>query len=127
MSQRNPDHSAAVYVSIVAGLFLICLVGALALPPEISLNRNLGWIAAIGFFVGIPWLVRTAHRSRITEAVLARGGVLIKIRCLPFWRQPFSSETFFLGLKHEVQFEDLDGLLHVEYCLSDFFHGVRWL
>jgi hypothetical protein len=117
-----------MYAALSALLFLICLIGAFVLPPSISFSKWLAVFGLGGFFVGIPLLMRLAHRSRIRDAVEQTGGTIIKIKKLPFWRQPFTPRyTFFLGVRHEVLYVDLSGATHRALCNSGFFQGVAWL
>ena len=124
MSSRNPDNSSAVMVALFSATMLICLLGALALPPSASWYKWLG-MALAGLVVGLPFLLRAAHRSRIRHAVQETGGNVIRIRRLPFWRQ-----YYFLGkdrILHEVRYVDLTGAEHEAVCQSGFLHGVEWI
>ncbi len=42
MSKRDPDLASGVYVALTSATMLVCLIGALALPPSISLNKWIG-------------------------------------------------------------------------------------
>ena len=128
MSKRDPDLAAGVYVALVCATVLVCLVGALVLPNSISFSRWLGVFAVAGYFVGVPVLLRTAHRSRIREAVEEIGGRVARVRRLPFWKQPiYASTAFFYGVYYEVEYVDSAGVLRRAHCRSSFFPGVRWL
>jgi hypothetical protein len=128
MSERE-NLGAGVYAALSALLVLLCLVGALLLPPWLFSSKWLGILALAGFFIGIPLLLRAAHRSRIREAIEKDGGAVIRIRKLPFWRQPFTKAryAFFLGQRHEVDYVDLVGNRHRALCNSGLFQGVVWL
>jgi hypothetical protein len=130
MSERDPDLSAAVYVAIISGLMLLCLIGALVLPASISLNKYLGYAALVGLFVGIPVLDRMAHRSRIEKAIEELGGSVVRIKRLPFWRQSHIwSRRLPIArrIKHEVDYADAGWQMHRAVCFSGWFHGVEWL
>ncbi len=132
MSKRDPDLASGVYVTLVAATMLVCLIGALALPPSFSLNRWIG-LAFVGLLIGSPFLDRLAHRSRIREAVEEVGGSVVRIKRLPFWRQ-FDESVAILSylpiarrIKHEVDYTDATGFLHHALCRSGWFHGVEWI
>jgi hypothetical protein len=124
MSSRNPDNSSAVMVALFSATLLICLLGALALPPSASWYKWVG-MALAGLIVGLPFLLRAAHRNRIRHVVQETGGNVIRIRRLPFWRQ-----YYFLGkdrILHEVRYVDSAGVEHEAVCQSGFLHGVEWI
>ena len=129
MSRRDRDSAAGVYVALSAATMLSCLLGAFLLPPSISLSKWLGLPAVVGFFVGIPWLNRSAHRSRIREAVEEIGGSVVRIKRLPFWQQFWQVQPYLrlTGVRHEVDYTDATGLLHHALCYSSWFIGVEWL
>ena len=129
MSRRDRDSAAGVYVALSAATMLFCLLGAFVLPPSISLSKWLGLPAVVGFFVGIPWLNRSAHRSRIREAVQEIGGTVVRIKRLPFWQQFWQVQPYLrlTGVRHEVDYADATGLLHHALCCSSWFIGVEWL
>jgi len=129
MSRRDPDSAAGVYVALVAATMLVCLIGALVLPPSVSLNKWLGLPAVVGFFIGVPWLNRLAHRSRIREAVTEIGGSVVCIKRLPFWQQFWQGQPYLrlTGVRHEVDYLDATGSLHRALCYSSWFIGVEWL
>jgi len=126
MSTRNPDTSSAVMVVLFSATMLVCLIGAFVLPSPISLYRWLGF-AFIGLVVSLPLLTRAAHRSRIRRAVEERGGNVIRIRRLPFWKQGFDYWHGGRRVMHEVEYADATGFVHEAACLSDFLHGVEWV
>ena len=132
MSNRDPDLASGLYVALVAATMLVCLIGALALPPSFSLNKWIG-LALVGLIVGSPALDRLAHRSRIREAVEEIGGNVVRIKRLPFWRQFDESVAIMTYLriarriKHEVDYTDAAGFLHHALCRSGWFHGVEWI
>jgi len=121
--------AAGVYVALVSGTVLLCLIGALVLPGSIPFIRWLGLFALFGMFLGAPVLDRLAHRSRIREAVREIGGSVTRIRRLPFWRQ--NEPGWFLPIsrrvKYRVDYRDAAGSLHHALCRSGWFHGVEWL
>jgi hypothetical protein len=125
MSSRNPDQSAGVYAAIISAVTLFCLLGALALPPSITLNRWIGLAALAGLFLFLPFLGRLAHKSRIREAVGERGGRVLRVKRLPFWQQPL--DAFYWGVRYQVDYVDLVAGLHRAVCRSSFFIGVRWV
>jgi hypothetical protein len=133
MSKRNPDLAASVYVALICATVLVCLIGALALPAPISLNKWISLGALVGLFTGTPGLNRMAHRSRIREAVEEMGGYVIHIKRLPFWRQ--FDDSFMVmrylpiarRIKHEVDYTDAAGIMHHALCRSGWFHGVEWI
>jgi hypothetical protein len=132
MSQRNPDLSSAVYVALVSGLVLVCLMGALALPSGVYTNKGFGVAVFVGLLVGIPVLDRLAHRSRIRDAVEQLGGIVVRIKRLSFWRRLDEASfqrhlPFARQIEHQVEFRDMMGRLHHASCLSGWFHGVTWL
>src|SRR5262245_25343241 len=88
MSTRNPDTSSGVVIALFSATMLICLLGALALPPSNSWNQWLG-TGIVGLVAALPFLARAAHRSRIRHAVRETGGKVIDIRRLPFWKQDY--------------------------------------
>jgi len=127
LSERE-NLGAGLYAALCAFLFLISLIGAFVLPPSIFSSKWLAIFALSGFFVGIPLLLRLAHRSRIRDAVGQIGGTIVAIRQLPFWRQPFRPKyAFFPGVRYEVRYVDLRGATHRARCNSGFFQGVEWL
>lgn len=125
MSQRE-NLGAGIYAALSALVILVCLIGALVLPPSLFTSKWPGVVALVGFFIGIPVLQRLAHRSRIREAVRTMGGTVVRIRQLPFWHQ-LSKYAFFLGVRFEVEYVDLLGFTHRARCNSGFFQGVVWL
>jgi len=130
MSKRDPDLASGVYVALISATMLVCLIGALALPTSISLNKWIGLGAIVALLTGTPVLDRLAHRSRILEAVEEIGGNVVRIKRLPFWRQ-FDELLTYLPIarriKHEVDYTDPAGSLHHALCRSGWFHGVEWL
>ena len=126
MSERE-NLGAGIYAALSALVVLICLIGAFVLPSSWFTARWLGFIPLIGFFIGMPVLVRVAHRSRIRDAVGKLGGTVVSIRRLPFWRQPYTKYAFFLGIRYQVVYVDLLGSTHRALCNSGFFQGVDWL
>ena len=126
MSERE-DFGAGIYAALNALLVLLCLIGAFVLPPSWVNSKWLAIPALIGLFIGLPVLLRLAHRSRIRDAVEKAGGTMIRIRKLPFWRQPYTRYVFFLGERFEVEYADLTGITHRALCNSGFFQGVEWL
>ena len=122
MSKRDPDLASGVYVTLVGATMLVCLIGALALPPSFSLNKWIG-LAFVGLFIGSPFLDRLAHRSRIRETVEEIGGSVVRIKRLPFWRQFDESVAILTYLpiarriKHEVDYTDVTG-----FCSSTWTH-----
>jgi hypothetical protein len=127
MSDRE-NLGAGIYAALTALLVMVCLVGALVLPPSFFSAKWFAILALVGFFLGIPVLVRLAHRSRIREAVGKIGGTVIRIKRLPFWKQPFATKyAFFLGVQYAVEYIDLLGATHQALCNSGYFQGVEWL
>jgi len=127
MSDRE-DLGAGVYAGLSALLVLMCLIGALVLPPSFFAAKWFGVLALVGFFIGIPVLLRLAHRGRIREAVGKIGGTVIRIKKLPFWQQPFATKyAFFRGVRFTVEYVDLLDTTHRALCNSGFFQGVEWL
>ena len=127
MSDRE-NLGAGIYAALSALLVLMCLIGALVLPPSLFAAQWFGVLALAGFFIGIPVLLRLAHRSRIREAVDKIGGTVIRIKKLPFWQQPFANKyAFFLGARFTVEYVDFMGTTHQALCNSGFFQGVEWL
>ncbi len=128
MTSDRENLGAGIYAALTALLVLICLIGAFVLPPSLFVTK---WVAALalgGFFIGVPVLLRLAHRSRIREAVGRIGGTVIRIKKLPFWQQPFCARhAFFLGVQFTVEYIDLLGTTHRAQCNSGFFQGVEWL
>ena len=128
MKERE-NLSAGIYAAVVAALFLICLIDAFAFPPRISVSKGPGIFALIAFLVGIPILLRLAHRDRIRDEVLKAGGTLVRIKQLPIWRQRFTVARYvlFMPVKYEVEYIDPLGATHRALCNSGFFQGVEWL
>jgi hypothetical protein len=126
MSERE-NLGAGIYAALSAFVVLICLIGAFVLPPSISNGKWLGIAALGGFFVGIPVLLRFAHRSRIRDAVHQLGGTVLRMKKLPFWDHPHMRYSFFLGVRYRVDYVDLMGTTHRALCNSGFFEGVEWL
>ena len=127
MSERE-NLGAGVYAALSGLVFLIALVGAFMLPPTWVSAKWLGIPVLVAFFIGIPILLNFAHRSRIRDAVGTLGGTVVRIKKLPFWRQPVSPRwSFFLGVRFAVQYIDLTGVTHEAQCNSGFFQGVVWL
>jgi len=129
MSRRDPDSAAGVYVALFAATMLFCLIGALVLTPSISLSKWLGLPALVGFCAGIPLLNRSAHRSRIREAVEETGDSVVRIKRLSFWQQFWQVRPYLrlTGVRHEVDYVDATGLPHHALCYSSWFIGVEWL
>ena len=126
MSDRE-NFGAGIYAGIIGFVFLVCLVGAFVLPPSVVESKWLGVPALAGFFVGVPLLLRLAHRSRIRDAVERVGGAVVRIKKLPFWDQPYSRYSFFPGIRYRVDYVDTMGATHRALCNSGFFQGVEWL
>jgi len=126
MSERE-NLGAGIYAALCAFVVFLCLLGAFVLPPSIIASKWLGIFALAGFFVGLPLLLRIAHRSRIRDAVAKAGGTVLRIKKLPFWRQRYSKYIFFLGTQFQVDYVDLLGVTHRALCNSGFFQGVEWL
>jgi hypothetical protein len=119
---------AGVYAALSAFVMLIAFLGAFFLPLSSSVTKWIGILALVAYLLAIPILLRLAHRSRIRDAVGTIGGTVLRIRKLPFWKQPFSPKyAFFLGLRFEVEYVDLLGTTHRALCNSGFFQGVEWL
>jgi len=129
MSQRDPDSSAAIYVMLFVVTVALCLVGAFVFPGSISLNKQIGIVALVGFFIGIPALNRLAHRSRIRAAVEELGGSIVQIKRLPYWKQIWQQKPYLrlTGIRFEVDYLDASGLLHHALCYSSWNIGVEWL
>jgi len=54
--------------------------------------------------------------------------VVVRIKRLPFWRQPFTGKSaFFLGVWFAVEYVDLLGITLRALCNSGCFQGVEWL
>ena len=127
MSERE-NLGAGIYAALSALVVLICLIGALVLPPSFFASKWLGGFALVGLLIGIPVLLRLAHRSRIRDAVGTMGGTVVRIKQLPFWQQPITGKyAFFLGVLYAVEYVDLLGITHRALCNSGFFRGVEWL
>src|SRR5437899_1193179 len=86
MSDRE-NLGAGIYAGLSAFLVLLCLIGAFVLPRSILDSKWLGIPALAVFLLGIPILLRIAHRSRIRDAVAKAGGTVLRIKRLPFWQQ----------------------------------------
>jgi len=125
MSTRDPDSSAAVMIALFAATMLACLIGAFVLPPSGAGYKVPGIILA-ALVLALPWLNRAAHRSRIRRAVSEMGGVVVRIRRLPFWKQDYYWSRL-RRVKHEVRYVDPAGFYHEACCLSDFLFGVEWI
>ncbi len=126
MSDRE-NLGTGIYAALSALLVLLCLIGAFALPPSWVASKWLAVLGLAGFLIGMPVLLRLAHRSRIREAVGKLGGTVIRIKKLPFWKQPYTKYTFFLGIRFAVEYVDVLGATHRALCNSGFFQGVEWL
>jgi len=127
MSERE-NLGAGIYAALSALVVLICLIGAFVLPPSFFGSKWLGGFALVGLLIGISVLLRLAHRSRIRDAVGTMGGTVVRIKQLPFWRQPITGKyAFFLGVRYVVEYVDLLGITHRALCNSGFFQGVEWL
>ena len=98
MSDRE-NLGAGIYAALSAFVVLICLIGAFVLPPSLINGKWLGIITLIGFFVGIPALLRIAHRSRIRDAVEKLGGTVLRIKKLWFWDRPNTRYSLSLGIR----------------------------
>jgi hypothetical protein len=124
MSQRE-NLSTGIYAALSALVVFICLIGAFVLPPSLVSGKWLGIAALVGFLVGIPVLLKLAHRSRIRDAVQKHGGSVVRIKKLRFWDQPYITYSFFLGTRYQVDYVDLMGIKHRAICKSGFFQGVE--
>jgi hypothetical protein len=129
MSQRDPDSAATIYVILFVATVALCLLGAFVLPSSISLNKQIGIVALVGFFAGIPVLNRFAHRSRIRAAVEELAGSVVQIKRLLFWKQIWQQKPYLRlsGVRFEVDYWDASGLLHHALCYSSWYIGVEWL
>ena len=126
MSERE-NLGAGIYATLSVLVVLFCLIGALVLPPSLFTGKWPGLLALFGLFVGVPVLLRFAHRSRIRDAVADLGGTVLRLKKLPFWKQPHTRYAFFLGTRYRVEYVDLLGTRHEALCNSGFFQGVEWL
>jgi hypothetical protein len=127
MSERE-NLGAGIYAALSALVVLICLIGALVLPPSFFASKWLGGFALVGLLIGIPVLLRLAQRSRIRDAVGTMGGTVVRIKQLPFWQQPITGKyALFLGVRYAVEYVDLLDTTHRALCNSGFFQGVEWL
>jgi hypothetical protein len=126
MSERE-NLATSIYAALSAFVVLICLIGAFVLPPSLFNGKWLGVVPLVAFFVGVPLLLRLAHRSRIRDAVQELGGTVRRIKKLPFWKQSYVRYSFFLGVRFSVEYVDLTGTTHHALCKSGFFQGVQWL
>lgn len=122
---EREELATGIYAALPAFVFLTALLGAFVLPPRIALNRWLGAVAIGGLFIGSPFLLRAAHRSRIRNAIEEQGGALLSIKKLPFWHNP-ARYVFFRGEKFDVEYLDRSGCTHQARCIWGFFQGVRW-
>lgn len=93
---ERENLGAGVYAALSALVMLLALLGAFLLPLSTSAIKWIGIFALVGFFVGIPILMRLAHRSRIRDAVGTLGGTVVRIKPLPWRQQPFTGQYFFL-------------------------------
>ncbi len=127
MSDRE-NLGAGLYAALAAFVIFVCLIGALVLPPSVfNYGRVVGIVVLVLFLVGTPILLRVAHHSRIRDAVQKLGGTVLRIKKLPFWNQPYTRYSFFLGTRFRVDYVDLLGLTHRAVCNSGYFQGVEWL
>lgn len=126
MNERE-NLGAGIFAALGTLVALFCLIGAFVLPPSLVNGKWLGMVALVGFFVGMPLLLRLAHRSRIRDAVQNLGGTVLTIKRLPFWDQPHIKYSFYLGTRHRVDYVDSTGITHRALCNSGFFQGVVWL
>ena len=128
MSERE-NLGTGIYAGLSAFLLLICLIGAFVLPASITDSKWLGIPALAAFLLGIPFLFRVAHRSRIRDAVAKAGGTVLHIRRLPYLQQEgtWPRRAFFFGTRFQVDYVDLAGATHRARCNSGFFQGVEWL
>ena len=115
-------------IALFAATMLACLIGAFVLPPS-GAGYTVPGIILAALVLALPWLNRAAHRSRIRRAVSEMGGVVVRIRCLPFWQQFWQVQPYLrlTGVRHKVDYVDATGLLHHALCYSSWFIGVEWL
>jgi len=77
MSERD-DLGAGIYAALNALVILICLLAVLMLPASWFARKWLGLVGLVRLLVGVPILLRLAHRSRIREAVGRIGGTVVR-------------------------------------------------
>jgi hypothetical protein len=133
MSRRDENVSAGVLVALYAFVVLLALLGALFLPPRLIStlfsSKPVMLAVLVAAVVGLPILMRLAHRSRIQDAIEEQGGRLLRLRRLPWWQQTWWSADgykWWRDVKYEVEFLDLLGAPHHTICYSSFMRGVRW-
>jgi len=125
---ERENLGAGVYAALSALVMLVAFLGAFYLPLPSSVYKWIGIFALVAYLLAIPILLRLAQRSRIRDAVGTIGGTVLRMKQLPFWKQPFSPKhAFFLGVRFEVDYVDLLGTTHRALCNSGFFQGVEWL
>lgn len=126
MDERE-NLGVGVYQFLIAGVFIFCLIGAFVLPPSITSSRILGWFAIIGMLT-IPFLLISANRSRVRNAVSERDGILVSMKWVSdcwsaeYWRYRSLART-----RYEVEYIDMTGGTHRALCNSGWFSGVEWL
>ena len=132
MSRRDENVSAGVLVALYGLAVLLSLLGAFFLPPavisKIFTSKAMAAVL-VAAVIGLPVLMRLAHRSRIRNAVEEQGGRLLRLRRLPFWQQTWWSAygyKWWRDVKYEVEFVDLLGAPHHTLCYSSLMRGVRW-
>lgn len=130
-AMRNVNNSVAIMIALWCALMLVCLMVVLLYPRQISFGRWAGAIWPLVAIVILIPLMRLAARNRIRHAVEQRGGRVLRMRRLPWWRQEILEGLnlgwAWRGPKYEVEFMDLLGIEHRAICRSSLLHGVEWL
>jgi len=125
---ERENLGAGIYAALSALVMLLAFLGAFLSPLSTSVIKWIGIFALVSFFVGIPVLLRLAHRSRIRDAVGTIGGTVVRIQALRWRKQLFTGQySFFFGVRFEVEYIDLLGTTHRALCNSGYFQGVEWL
>ncbi|MBL9126951.1 MAG: hypothetical protein JNL97_04860 [Verrucomicrobiales bacterium] len=120
MGRDSADHRALAFAAIVAGLTVVCLIAALALP---RLPRGPWILGPILLVVAVPFLSRVADRGRVRHAVGELGGEWLAMRRWGFWKDMPDREW----TTYDVVFRDGPGNYHLATCRTGLLWGVQWV
>ena len=123
MGRDSADLRAKGAIAIVAGLFLVCLMGAF-LFPGVPRSR---WLLLGPILLGLalPVLLRMADHDRIRHAIRERRGVLLAAWRQPFWKGlGWGSEYY---STYHVLYRDAFGAAHLATCRTGMLWSVQWV
>ena len=120
MARESADLRAKAFVAVAAGMTLVCLIGALAMP---GVPRGPWLLGPVLLFVAVPFLSRIADRSRVGHAVGEMGGELLALRRWRFWEDDLDRHW----TTYDVVFRDRAGAFHLATCRTGMLWAVQWV